>query len=450
MSRVLFLLLACCLPATLLADPRYDLDDEALAAVIDGEPVSRRALDLMHAVAVKRRPETTPSEAVFSLVEDRLLAREARANYPMAALIADNKVGYAPAVQLEERVVANFQAMFAAELGRAVRAEKGGSLNGIVTARRPVTSAVWQAVFGQPRLLLEYSLDEKGRAAAAQHVLLRYVLGGKPGQVTLLDVYAAQHVQGRNRLHARDAAFAMEQAQQLLEHRYVRHWVAERSGLAKADHDVIVRAVEDRLVREGWTNTIGVTADMHSDNARLKALAAAVTPAEVQAFYLAHPEQFRRIERVKARHIRLPDFETANRVYARLQKGEDFAALAREFSTADNAAAGGDLGWIVHGDKLASWIESIAFVQKPGTVSKPFRSPGPAGGASVWEILLVEERIEGLQPADSESVRYTASQSLAKQKALQHYRETRERLLRGADIRLHPSLRPQPRPGARP
>jgi len=249
MSRVLLLLLALCLPATLLADPRYDLDDEALAAVIDGELVSRRALDLMHAVAVKRRPETTPSEAVFSLVEDRLLAREARANYPMAALIADNKVGYAPAVQLEERVVANFQAMFAAELGRAVRAEKGGSLNGIVTARRPVTPAVWQAVFGKPRLLLEYSLDEKGRAAAAQHVLLRYVLGGKPGQVTLLDVYASQHVQGRNRLHARDAAFAMEQAQQLLERRYVRHWVAERSGLAKADHDVIVRAVEDAGAR---------------------------------------------------------------------------------------------------------------------------------------------------------------------------------------------------------
>lgn len=450
MPRVLLLLLAFCLPATLLADPRYDLDDEALAVIIDGEPVSRRALDLMLAVAKKRRPETTPAEVAFSLAEDRLLAREARATYPMTALIADNKVGYAPAVQLEERVVANFQAMFAAELAKAVRAEKGGSLNGIVTARRPVTPAVWQAVFGKPRLLLEYSLDDKGRAAAAQHALLSYVLGGTPGQVTLLDVYAAQHVQGRNRLHARDAGFAMEQAEQLLERRYVRHWVVTRSGLAPADHDVIVRAVEDRLVREGWTSTIGVTADMHADNAMLKKLAAAVTAEEVQAFYLAHPEQFRRIERVKARHIRLPDFETANRVYARLQKGEEFAALAREFSMADNAASGGDLGWILHGDTLASWIESIAFVQKPGTVSKPFRSPGPAGGASVWEILLVEERIEGLQPADSESVRYTAAQSLAKKKAVQHYRDTRERLLRTAEIRLQADLRPQAPSGAQP
>ncbi|MFN3587380.1 MAG: peptidylprolyl isomerase, partial [Moraxellaceae bacterium] len=117
------------------------------------------------------------------------------------------------------------------------------------------------------------------------------------------------------------------------------------------------------------------------------------------------------------------------------------AALAREFSQAESAAKGGDLGWVVHGDTLASWIESIAFVQKPGVVSKPFRSPGPAGGASVWEILLVEERIEGLQPEDSESVRYTAAQAIARRKAVQQYNDTRRRLLQAADVRLAPALK---------
>ncbi|MFN3586799.1 MAG: hypothetical protein ACK4UT_04780, partial [Moraxellaceae bacterium] len=123
---------------SVVAAPRYDLDDPALAAVIDGEPVSQRALGLMLEVARKRRPETTAPEAMFSLIEDRLLAREARAQYPLAQLVPENKVGYAAAVQLDERVVANYQAMFAAELHKAVRAEKGGSLNGIVTARQPV------------------------------------------------------------------------------------------------------------------------------------------------------------------------------------------------------------------------------------------------------------------------------------------------------------------------
>ncbi|MDP2228633.1 MAG: peptidylprolyl isomerase [Moraxellaceae bacterium] len=439
MLRVLLLIaLLPMLPAQ--AAPRHDLDDPQLAAIVDGEPISQRAITLMHAVAQKRRPETTVPEVILSVVEDRLVAREARATYPESALISNNKVGYAPAIQIQERLVANFQAMFAREIALAVHAEKGGNLNGIVTRRRPVLPADWQAVFGKPRLLLELSLDEAGRKAAAAHVVLAYRLGGQNGTVTLLDVYSAQHVQGRNRLHARDSAFAMEQAQQLLERRYVLDWVQHRSGVSAADYQTLTRAVEDRLVREGWTNVIGVTSDIHSDNAHLKALAAAVTPAEVEAFYNANKEQFIRIERVRARHIRLADFEAANRAYARLQKGEDFSALAREVSLADSAAKGGELGWIEQGDRIVPWIESIAFVQKPGTVSRPFRSPGVAGGASVWEILLVDERIEGYQAVDSESVRYVAGQAVAKQKALAQYHETRERLLRTTDIRLNPAL----------
>jgi parvulin-like peptidyl-prolyl isomerase len=127
-------------------------------------------------------------------------------------------------------------------------------------------------------------------------------------------------------------------------------------------------------------------------------------------------------------------------VYGRLQKGEAFVTVARDMSIAEDHIKGGELGWIVHGDKNATWIESVAFVQKPGTTSRPFRSPGPPGTAAVWEILKVDERIEGYQPKDSESVRYGASQALARQKALAEFRDTRERLLKSADIRINPSV----------
>nr|MBP7179061.1 hypothetical protein [Moraxellaceae bacterium] len=83
---------------------------------------------------------------------------------------------------------------------------------------------------------------------------------------------------------------------------------------------------------------------------------------------------------------------------------------------------------------------SIAFVQKPGTTSRPFRSPGPAGTAATWEIMKVEERIEGYQPVDSESVRYGASQALSRQKALVEFRDARERLMAEADIRINPAI----------
>ena len=58
----------------------------------------------------------------------------------------------------------------------------------------------------------------------------------------------------------------------------------------------------------------------------------------------------------------------------------------------------------------------------------------------MWEILKVDERVEGYQPVDSESVRYGAAQALARQKALAEFRDTRERLLAGADIRINPAI----------
>lgn len=435
------LILAGLLPGLLAAAPRYDLDNPVLAAIVNGEAISRQAIELMHGVAVKRRPETTMPEVMASMIEDRLLARYARDAYPMDALIEKTRVGYAPAIQIEESLVANLQAAYGSRITADVRAEKGGNLNGIVTRRHTLTAADWRAVFGQkPRLLLEYALDESGRKSAASLVLLSYKLDNQPGRISLLDVYDAQHVQGRNRLHSKDAGFAMQQAELILERRYVLNWARHRSGLSAEDYKVFVQAVEDRLVRDGWTSLIGVSADMHDDNRHLKELAAAVTPDEVAAYYEKNRDQFRRIEKVKAWHIRVNDFETANRVYARLQKGEDFATVANAMSVADDREKGGDLGWIDHGDKNASWIESIAFVQKPGTTSKPFRSPGPPGSASVWEILKVDERIEGYQPVDSESVRYGASQALSRQKAMAEYRATRDRVLNEADIRLNPAL----------
>lgn len=441
-SRSKILLFICgFLPVILSAAPRHDLDDPSLAAIVNGEPISLPVIALMHAVAVKRRPETTLPEVMASMIEDRLLAGHARANHPMDELIEKTRVGYAPDVQVDESLVANLQAAYGREIMAAVKGEKGGSLNGIVTGRHPVTVADWNAVFGsKPRLLLVYELDEAGRQAAAAKTVLAYQLGGQSARVTLLDVYDAQHVQGRNRLHARDAAFAMQQAELLLERRYVKHWAMTRSGLSPEDYRVFERAVRDRLVRDGWTSLIGVTADMHDDNRHLKMLAAGVTPEEVAAYYEKNRDQFKRIEKVRAWHIRTADFESANRVYARLQKGEDFAAVARDVSLAEDRAQGGDMGWIEHGDKNASWIESIAFVQKPGTTSRPFRSPGPAGASAVWEILKVDERVEGYQPVDSESVRYGAAQALARQKALAEFRNTRERLLDNADIRINPSI----------
>ncbi|HEX6591183.1 MAG TPA: peptidylprolyl isomerase [Moraxellaceae bacterium] len=432
------------------ASVRHDLNTPGLAATLDGAPFPDTVVNVMQKLAQRANPQATKAEVVQALVDDRLLGAYARQQYSVAELMEDNKVGYHPEMQLQQSLVSALQAAFGPQLSAAVKAEKNGNLTGVLTQQHEPTAADWDAVLGKPKMLLEYALDDKGRAAAAKVVVFAYRFDSKTrGQVTLRDIYDAQNVQGRNQLHARDTGFAMAQARQLLEQRYVLHWAEYRSPLGRDGYAVFRRAIEDRLLRDGWMALIGVSSDIHDDTENLKRLAAAVTTEEVHSYYEKHRDEFRRVEKVKARHIRLPDEAAASAAYARLQKGEDFAAVATAVSQAADAAQGGDMGWLLHGQKQASWLESLAFVQPAGVVSKPFRSPGRPGDNPAWEILKVEERVEGFQPEDSTEVRYVASQAIARQKALQEYRGTLDKLRAAADLRLHPSLSPMARQPAK-
>ncbi len=75
-------------------------------------------------------------------------------------------------------------------------------------------------------------------------------------------------------------------------------------------------------------------------------------------------------EQVHARHIALATEEEARQVLARLQNGEDFVALAQQFSldatTRDN---GGDLGFFPRDLLLAPEIEEVAFSLAPQQIS---------------------------------------------------------------------------------
>ena len=101
------------------------------------------------------------------------------------------------------------------------------------------------------------------------------------------------------------------------------------------------------------------------------------------------------ITQTKARHILLRPNELRtnedaerqiHQLYQRLQAGEDFATLAREFSDDPGSGSnGGDLGWVNPGDMVGEFDATMKDTAA-GAISAPFETQFG------WHILLVEER----------------------------------------------------------
>lgn len=125
----------------------------------------------------------------------------------------------------------------------------------------------------------------------------------------------------------------------------------------------------------------------------------------IREFYDQHPERYRQPERVRARHILLrvpPDASEeqtaeirarAEAALARVQGGEDFAAVASELSEDPGSKAqGGDLGFFARGQMVPAF-EAEAFGLEPGQTS------GIVKTDFGFHVIRVEER----KPAEERS-----------------------------------------------
>src|SRR5215831_11036254 len=112
---------------------------------------------------------------------------------------------------------------------------------------------------------------------------------------------------------------------------------------------------------------------------------AATTDAAMKKVYEDASKQISGEQEVHARHILVETEDEAKAVKAELDKGADFAELAKKKSKDPGASDGGDLGFFTK-DQMVPEFSAVAFSLEPGKISDPVKSQFG------WHIIKVEEK----------------------------------------------------------
>jgi len=108
-----------------------------------------------------------------------------------------------------------------------------------------------------------------------------------------------------------------------------------------------------------------------------------------------YDEQVKKIEskpEVSARHILVKTEEDALDIIERLNRGSDFAELAKEKSTGPSGAQGGDLGYFSKGQMVPEF-DKVVFELKKGDISEPVKTQFG------WHVIKIEDKRDSKPPA---------------------------------------------------
>jgi peptidyl-prolyl cis-trans isomerase C len=154
-----------------------------------------------------------------------------------------------------------------------------------------------------------------------------------------------------------------------------------------------------------------------------------VTEEEIKEWYEKNMQKFSSPPKVKARHILLRDRKEAEKVLAKLRKGEDFSQLAKEHSIdLPMAKEGGAMGTIEKGKSLPE-LEKVLFVLKVGEISDIVET------RYGFHILTVDETIT-TQYKPFEEVKESIRKGLLQQKEAKAFDEMAENLEKNAKIKI--------------
>ena len=154
------------------------------------------------------------------------------------------------------------------------------------------------------------------------------------------------------------------------------------------DMKVVSKAAEDKKVEDSddFKKRMGFTRSrLLMDSLLASEGKAATTDEAMKKVYEDASKQISGEQEVHARHILVETEDEAKAIKAELDKGADFAELAKKKSKDPGASDGGDLGFFTK-EQMVPEFSDVAFKLNPGQISDPVKSQFG------WHIIKVEEK----------------------------------------------------------
>ena len=422
-----------------LAAIEYDIKDPRIAAKMDDLVLSADVVEMFWQAYNHPSQPITPPQAMQRIIDDALLAQHARDTLSATALANSNKVGFANDVKLEDRTSALIRRAYKKILTKKVESSPQG-LESFYQYNDDLTEKKLAEIMTlKSSLMIEANPTQEKLAKATLVATISFKPAGfnlAPQKLTLWDIYHRQNVQGRLAIHKADIAHLKNQIKQRVGSLFVLAWA--RSELPQEDYSAIQKIILNEQHKTRLLESMGLYADVHDDNPALRERAKSVSEAKIKHFYDNNQDEFSVVERVRARHIRVNNQALADKVVAEIKAGLDFNQAIKKYSIAGdkNDPIPGSLGWLKRSDKKRGWLHAVAFVQHQGEVSAPFRSPMNQGDI-VYEIILADERIDGVLPYSDPTVRYEASRDIALKELKAEFIALQTKLRANADIHLN-------------
>ena len=222
-------------------------------------------------------------------------------------------------------------------------------------------------------------------ALAATGCLVAVLAAGLPVRAAESDPVLAK-VNG-SEIHASDVALAEEELGPSLQQMdpstrkdNVLSFLIDMKIVSKAAEDKKIENNDDFKKRLAFTRNRLLMDSLLASEGK-----ATTTDDAMKKVYDEASKQITGEQEVRARHILVETEDEAKAIKAELDKGADFAELAKKKSKDPGASDGGDLGFFTK-EQMVPEFSAVAFALEPGKISDPVKSQFG------WHIIKVEEK----------------------------------------------------------